>query len=87
MASVEGAGSAAEDQFVSRVPSPVTPALPVSQRVDKVFTERSQGRGGGFTKGKIDPARLLDNLNQERTPELLSYTYCLLLGVASLPLL
>ena len=69
MASVEGAGSAGEDQFsVSRVPSPVTPALPVSQRVDKVFTERSQGRGGGFTKGKIDPARLLDNLNQGRNP-------------------
>ena len=71
MASVDGAAGAeagdGDGQFigVSRVPSPVTPNLPVSHHVDKVFTER-QGRGGGFTKGKIDPARLLDNLNQER---------------------
>ncbi len=56
----------------SRVPSPVGPNLPVSQLVDKVFTER-QGRGGGFakTKGggssKIDPSRLLDNLNEAGT--------------------
>ena len=70
MASVDGAaGEGATDggggQFVSRVPSPVTPNLPVSHHVDRVYTER-QGRGGGFTKGKIDPAKLLDNLNQER---------------------
>ena len=64
MASVDGAADAFGGG-VSRVPSPVTPNLPVSHHVDKVFTER-QGRGGGFTKGKIDPAKLLDNLNQER---------------------
>ena len=69
MASVDGAagGEGATDHFVSRVPSPVTPNLPVSHHVDRVYTER-QGRGGGFTKGKIDPARLLDNLNQGRNP-------------------
>ena len=70
MASVDGAAGAEGDDghYVSRVPSPVTPNLPVSHHVDKVFTER-QGRGGGFTKGKIDPAKLLDNLNQERMGE------------------
>ena len=70
MASVDGAAGAEgnDGQYVSRVPSPVTPNLPVSHHVDKVFTER-QGRGGGFTKGKIDPAKLLDNLNQERMGE------------------
>lgn len=61
MASVDG------EYDPDRIPSPVTPNLPVSQHVDKVFTER-QGRGGGFSKssgrGKIDPTKLLDNLNQ-----------------------
>ena len=75
MASVDGAaGEGATDggQFVSRVPSPVTPNLPVSHHVDRVYTER-QGRGGGFTKGKIDPAKLLDNLNQERESSLVHW--------------
>ena len=75
MASVDGAAGeggatdAGVGHFVSRVPSPVTPNLPVSHHVDRVYTER-QGRGGGFTKGKIDPAKLLDNLNQERESRL-----------------